>query len=69
MIKEHFGAVAVVIMADGHIGRRYNWENYDWLYSAFDGISGIYDYDAAMTVDRYAIAEIKDIPQRLRFII
>lgn len=30
------------VMADSHIGRRYNWENYDWLYSAFDGIKAVH---------------------------
>lgn len=26
------------VMTDTHVGARYNWENYDWLYSAFQGI-------------------------------
>lgn len=30
------------VMADTHVGIRYEWENYDWLYGVFDNISEIH---------------------------
>ena len=30
------------LMSDSHVGRRYQWANYDWLHSAFDRIAEIH---------------------------
>ena len=30
------------VMSDSHVGRRYQWANYDWLHSAFDHIAEIH---------------------------
>lgn len=30
------------VLADSHVGVRYNWENYDWLYGVYDHISRIH---------------------------
>ncbi|MEE1315480.1 MAG: metallophosphoesterase [Faecalimonas sp.] len=30
------------VLADSHIGRRYRWENYDWLYRVYEDINRIH---------------------------
>ena len=35
------------LMSDSHVGRRYQWANYDWLHSAFDHIAEIHKKNAA----------------------
>ncbi len=30
------------VLADSHIGIRYNWKNYDWLYGVYDNIAKIH---------------------------
>ncbi len=31
------------VLADSHIGRRYNWPDYDWLYSTFDHLNAMHE--------------------------
>ncbi len=31
------------VLADSHIGRRYNWANYDWLYNTYENINRIHN--------------------------
>ena len=30
------------VLADAHVGVRYNWENYEWLYGVFDNLEAIH---------------------------